>query len=393
LPFTSLVRRFLGSSPCAAYGAIERLQPVSFADFSPKQCAQFAWHRDVIASQKNLKVRPVMRRVLCLRDRLVTIMFAPTVLTLLPHLSFAQASPFLTGANALQTNILAWLTPLAIILVMVLGGMAMANRMGRIPVIANAVAFLPGYNVRILVVIQTASQLRDVYGHEAADTIQKALATRIVYAPKDYSDAEEISKELGFTTVKARSHSKPSEFGFDSKERRQRSVSVSEQRRALLLPQEVQHIGRERQIIFYEGLRPVLCHKSRYYRERVFRRRLLAAPVQAELPRVLPQLGDSSARMSSLATVDDSFSKAPKRPRRAGRSPRHGRGTRTPAEPNSEIPRTREATEADIDRIDTLTLDDFAADFSRVSLPDTEQLSERDLQMAVESFLSTLHER
>ena len=47
----------------------------------------------------------------------------------LPDLAVAQASPFLTGANSLQTNILAWLTPIAIILVMVLGGMAMANRM------------------------------------------------------------------------------------------------------------------------------------------------------------------------------------------------------------------------------------------------------------------------
>ena len=45
-----------------------------------------------------------------------------------PDLALAQASPFLTGANSLQTNILAWLTPVAIILVMVLGGMAMANR-------------------------------------------------------------------------------------------------------------------------------------------------------------------------------------------------------------------------------------------------------------------------
>lgn len=50
------------------------------------------------------------------------------VVLLLPELALAQASPFLTGANALQTNILAWLTPIAVILVMVLGGMAMANR-------------------------------------------------------------------------------------------------------------------------------------------------------------------------------------------------------------------------------------------------------------------------
>ena len=46
-----------------------------------------------------------------------------------PSFVWAQASPFMTGATALQTNLLAWLTPVAIILVMVLGGMAMANRM------------------------------------------------------------------------------------------------------------------------------------------------------------------------------------------------------------------------------------------------------------------------
>lgn len=52
------------------------------------------------------------------------------LLLLTPIVAFGQAaSPFMTGATALQTNILAWLTPIAIILVMALGGMAMANRM------------------------------------------------------------------------------------------------------------------------------------------------------------------------------------------------------------------------------------------------------------------------
>jgi type IV secretion system protein VirB2 len=52
-----------------------------------------------------------------------------SLVSITPELALAQASPFMTGATALQTNILAWLTPVAIILVMVLGGMAMANRM------------------------------------------------------------------------------------------------------------------------------------------------------------------------------------------------------------------------------------------------------------------------
>jgi hypothetical protein len=33
-------------------------------------------------------------------------------------LAQAQGSPFMTGATSLQTNILAWLTPIAVILVM-----------------------------------------------------------------------------------------------------------------------------------------------------------------------------------------------------------------------------------------------------------------------------------
>jgi type IV secretion system protein VirB2 len=53
---------------------------------------------------------------------------AISALLFLPTLALAQASPFLTGATAMQTNILAWATPIAVILVMVLGIMAMANR-------------------------------------------------------------------------------------------------------------------------------------------------------------------------------------------------------------------------------------------------------------------------
>jgi len=58
----------------------------------------------------------------------VSVSLAVTTLVL-PQLALAQStSPFLTGANSLQTNILAWATPIAVILVMVLGIMAMANR-------------------------------------------------------------------------------------------------------------------------------------------------------------------------------------------------------------------------------------------------------------------------
>ena len=61
-------------------------------------------------------------------DRFGFCVIVLSALAVVPELALAQTSPFMTGASALQTNILAWLTPVAIILVMVLGAMAMANR-------------------------------------------------------------------------------------------------------------------------------------------------------------------------------------------------------------------------------------------------------------------------
>ncbi len=62
------------------------------------------------------------------RLNLVRLRWPWALLGVMPTLSRAQESPFMTGATALQANILAWMTPVAVILVMVLGAMAMANR-------------------------------------------------------------------------------------------------------------------------------------------------------------------------------------------------------------------------------------------------------------------------
>ena len=81
--------------------------------------------------------------------------------------------------------------------------------LGRIPILAEAISYLPGYNVRVVLVIQAYSQLREVYGPNAADTMMKSLAARVLYAPKDYAEASEISEELGYTTVRVKSLSRP----------------------------------------------------------------------------------------------------------------------------------------------------------------------------------------
>lgn len=239
--------------------------------------------------------------------------------------------------------------------------------LGRIPIVTKASGFLPGYNVRILMILQALSQLREVYGDNGAKTLLKTLAARIYFSPKDMEDAEEISRELGTMTVKAQTLSKPAFSFFDTKARRQRSVSVSEHKRPLLLPQEVKSIGAQRQIVFLENMPPIFCRKLRYYEIARFRRCLLPAPRVTPIQPVTP---------------------APATDARAATAPVSEEGTSAGT--------TREATFEDIVRIDELMLEDFAVDFDRVKLPqkaEGERMTSQEMDTAVESFLAALRER
>jgi type IV secretion system protein VirD4 len=241
---------------------------------------------------------------------------------------------------------------------------------GKIPILAHAISYLPGYNVRLLLVIQAYSQLRDVYGANSADTMMKSLAARVLYAPKDYSEANEISQELGFTTMRVKSVQQPRWNIFSSKGHRQGSVSISEQKRALLLPQEVKELGRDREIVLYEGLRPILARKNRYYEDPFFKRRLFPPPAHA------------TAAADHAATC--------------------GANARSPAphveSPTAEASRStsRAATPEDIEQIEQLTLDDFDIDFDKVVLPqkaEGERFTTEELDTAVSSFINALRER
>lgn len=69
-------------------------------------------------------------------------------------------------------------------------------------------------------------------------------------------------------------------------------------------------------------------------------------------------------------------------------------GEPTPLTPAPEAKSsTREATAADVENIDSIKLEDFAADFSKVKIPENkegERLSAEELDAAVESFLDSL---
>jgi len=249
--------------------------------------------------------------------------------------------------------------------------------LGRIPILAESISYLPGYNVRVALVIHTPAQLREIYGPNAAETMLKSLAARIVFAAKDHTDAKEISDELGTMTERVNSVSRPIPGLFEGRKHKSRSVSTSEQRRPLLLPQEVQMLGNDDAIIFYEG-----C-------------------------------GRSVARRSGTSTTDDSGSgcchhpRAPRPKIVAATEPpiaaelaavaADAAATAIQARRNdvTDPPRTRAATAEDIERIDELTLEDIAVDFSKAMLPEKspgERMTAQEMDGAVESFIAGLRE-
>jgi len=280
-------------------------------------------------------------------------------------------SLFFQQAIALQTRQLPEHNPELVYQVMFL--LDEFTSLGRIPIIAEAIGLMGGYNIRTVLVIQARSQLREVYGQNAAETILRNLAARVVFGADEYSDAKEISEELGTITVKARSVSKPT-FDVFSKSHRSRSVSVSEQRRPLMLPQEVQALKGEQAIVFYEGIRPIRCTKIRYFRERRFKKLISPPPLHAAPglaagpPPVMPAEPPPDA-----AGVEATMQVPPARPKRR-----------------------RRATTQDIERIEQLKLEDFDVDLSGVQLPqkpEGERLTPAELDTAVDSFLSALRER
>ena len=146
---------------------------------------------------------------------------------------------------------------------------------GKIHIIARAVAYMAGYNLRLLSVIQSVAQLESVYGRADARTFLTNHAMQILYAPREQKDANEYSEMLGTFTDHSRSVSRSSAILGG---RGGSSESTSEQRRALLLPQELKELGRVKEIILLENTKPILADRICYWRDPVFASRVSAAP-------------------------------------------------------------------------------------------------------------------
>ena len=137
------------------------------------------------------------------------------IVLVVPALALAQASPFLTGATSLQSNILAWLTPVAVI-----------------DGLKDALARLRKFGGRCVLGFQSVAQVSGTYGAHDAQTIIENCGNTLILrcsSSENGGTSQFASRLIGEREIRRRqvSRGRDAESFFATKGLR-RSTQISE---------------------------------------------------------------------------------------------------------------------------------------------------------------------
>lgn len=146
--------------------------------------------------------------------------------------------------------------------------------LGRVDKYVKSIGYIAGYGLRSMMIAQSMSQLkdRDLYGEEGSRTLATNHMVQIIYAPREQQDAQEYSEILGYYGLSSTSKGVSRGRGSVTN-----SENVSEQKRALMLPQELREIGPHRVIVLTDNCKPIFGDKITYYTDPAFKDRLMPA--------------------------------------------------------------------------------------------------------------------
>lgn len=149
--------------------------------------------------------------------------------------------------------------------------------LGYIEMILHGVSYIAGYGLRLLVIIQSPAQVEAIYQRENMRTFFTNFGARIFYTPRDQNDAEEYSKVIGYETFKAKSSSRSSGKGSS------RSQSISDQKRAVMNPDELKLMPNTDCVITLGSARAIYAQKIKYYEDEVLQKRANLSPPEVPL--------------------------------------------------------------------------------------------------------------
>ncbi|MDD5280456.1 type IV secretory system conjugative DNA transfer family protein [Acidithiobacillus sp.] len=133
--------------------------------------------------------------------------------------------------------------------------------LGKLDVFQKALAFIAGYGLKALLIIQSKSQLYAEYTKDEAITDNCHI--RIAYTPNRIDSAKELSETIGNFTA---THTQRQYSGGRMSVLLQH-VNTNEQMvsRALLTPEELMRMPASDEIVFVSGHAPIYCQKIIYY--------------------------------------------------------------------------------------------------------------------------------
>ena len=148
-------------------------------------------------------------------------------------------------------------------------------RLGKVPSLAHANSFVGGYDMRIIYIVQDRRQPEEHYGVSGAKVLLNSCGVEMLFRTKDHDIAREVSERLGYDTVAGTSETKSGAGGTLAPKS---SETVSDARRALLLPQEVTQLGEDEIILFRAGIPAVRAKRIKWWEDPAFARLLRPAP-------------------------------------------------------------------------------------------------------------------
>ena len=163
-------------------------------------------------------------------------------------------------------------------------------RLGRASVIASAFSYVAGYGIRLMPVIQSRSQLRGVYGEHVADEIVANCGVEVAFTPKELRVANDLSERIGYIGQESVTKSLTINGLLAD-----RSKSISEQRRALMLPQELMQFPPDKLILLRGGIPPIIGTKIAYFSNRFFKARAFPPPPVQAIPKPSIDAGPAPA--------------------------------------------------------------------------------------------------
>lgn len=139
--------------------------------------------------------------------------------------------------------------------------------LGKLETFETAMAYIAGYGIKALIITQDINQIEKLY--TTSNSIVSNCQVQVYHTPSDNKTPRFISEKLGKHTISVKSTSvNGSLLNLGG-----RSHNHSETARDLMTPDEVNTMDKKKELIFVNGISPILCNKIRFYEIPYFSKR------------------------------------------------------------------------------------------------------------------------